>query len=102
MASSRLFWKLFLSTAGLNLVGAVVVGIMVSQWMGEALVDVAEARRWLWLLVGAECASVGVISYWVIGRVIRPVATLNEAADALAIGNYGHRIYVPNRDELGR
>jgi two-component system phosphate regulon sensor histidine kinase PhoR len=102
MASSRLFWKLFLSTAGLNLTGAVVVGAIVSQWMGEALVDVAEARRWLWLLVSAECASVCVLSYWIIGRVIRPVTTLNQAADALAIGDYGHRIYVPNRDELGR
>jgi two-component system, OmpR family, phosphate regulon sensor histidine kinase PhoR len=102
MASSRLFWKLFLSTAGLNLVGAVVVAIIVSQWMGDALSDVAEARRWLWLLVSAECAAVCVLSYWIIGRVIRPVTTLNYAADALAIGNYGHRIYVPNRDELGR
>src|SRR6478735_8194073 len=102
MASSRLFWKLFLSTAGLNLVGAVVVGIIVSQWMGEALVDVAEARRWLWLLVCVECASVCVLSYWIIGRLIRPVTTLNEAADALAIGDYGHRVYVPSGDELGR
>jgi two-component system phosphate regulon sensor histidine kinase PhoR len=102
MASSRLFWKLFLGTAGLNLAGAVIVGIIVSQWMGEALVDVAEARSWLWLLVCVECASVCALSYWIIGRVIRPVVTLNEAADALAIGDYGHRVYVPNRDELGR
>jgi len=65
--------------AGLNLAGAVIVGIIVSQWMGEALVDVAEARSWLWLMVCVECASVCVLSYWVIGRVIRPVATLNEA-----------------------
>jgi two-component system phosphate regulon sensor histidine kinase PhoR len=36
------------------------------------------------------------------GRVIRPVTTLNDAADAIATGNYGHRVYVPNRDELGR
>jgi two-component system phosphate regulon sensor histidine kinase PhoR len=37
-----------------------------------------------------------------IGRVIRPVTTLNDAADAIAIGDYGRRLYVPNRDELGR
>jgi two-component system, OmpR family, phosphate regulon sensor histidine kinase PhoR len=102
MASSRLFWKLFLTTAGLNLVGAVVVGLIVSHWMGDALVDVAESRRWLWLLVGAECACVSLLSYWVIGRAIRPVTTLNDAADAIAMGNYGLRVYVPNRDELGR
>src|SRR5215210_1173880 len=99
MASSRLFWKLFLTAAGLNLVGAVAVGIFVSHWMGEALADVAEARRWLWLLVGAECGCVLALSYWVIGRIIRPVTTLNDAADAIATGDYGRRVYVPNRDE---
>jgi two-component system phosphate regulon sensor histidine kinase PhoR len=102
MPSSRLFWKLFIATAGLNLVGAVVVGIIVSQWMADAIIDVAEARRWLWLLVGAECAAVSALSYWTIGRLIRPVTALNEAADAIATGDYGHRIYVPRRDELGR
>src|SRR4051812_38769355 len=102
MPSSRLFWKLFIATASLNLVGAVVVGIFVSQWMAEAIVDVAEARRWLWLLVVGEYAAVSALSYWAIGRVIRPVTTLNEAADAIATGDYGHRVYVPTRDELGR
>lgn len=102
MVSSRLFWKLFLTAAGLNLVGAAVVGIIVSQWMGDSLVDVAEARRWLWVLVAVECACVCALSYWVIGYVIRPVTTLNDAADAIATGDYGRRIYVPNHDELGR
>ena len=102
MASSRLFWKLFLTAAGFNLAGAVVIGAFVSHWMQGALVDVNEARRWLWVLVGAECACVWGLSYWVIGRVIRPVSTLNDAADAIAIGDYGHRVYVPSRDELGR
>jgi two-component system phosphate regulon sensor histidine kinase PhoR len=102
MASSRLFWKLFLTAAGLNLVGAAVVGLLVSYWMGDAFVDVAPARRWLWLLVGTESVCVAALAYWVIGRIIRPVTTLNDAADAIATGDYGHRIYVPNRDELGR
>jgi two-component system phosphate regulon sensor histidine kinase PhoR len=102
MSSSRLFWKLFVATAGLNLIGAAVVAIFVSQWMADGFGDVAEARRWLWLLVGAECAAVSALSYWAIGRIIRPVATLNEAADAIATGSYGHRVYVPSRDELGR
>jgi two-component system phosphate regulon sensor histidine kinase PhoR len=102
MPSSRLFWKLFAATAGLNLIGAVVIGIFVSQWVADGFGDVAEARRWLWLLIGAECAAVSALSYWAISRTIRPVATLNEAADAIATGNYGHRAYVPTRDELGR
>jgi two-component system, OmpR family, phosphate regulon sensor histidine kinase PhoR len=102
MASSRLHWKLFLTAAGLNLAGAVVVGLFVSQWLRDPLVDVNESRRLLWALVGAECACVCALLYWLIGRIVRPVATLNDAADALATGDYGHRAYVPNRDELGR
>jgi signal transduction histidine kinase len=102
MASSRLFWKIFLATAGLNLLGMVALGIIVSHWMAEALVEVAEARQWLWTSVGIECVCVSTLSYWIIGRLVQPVTILNDAADALAIGNYGHRIYVPNRDELGR
>jgi two-component system, OmpR family, phosphate regulon sensor histidine kinase PhoR len=102
MYSSRLFWKLFLTAAGLNLIGAVVVGVLITRWTNEELAENSELQRWLWAGIAAECLFVSGLSYWIIGRVIRPVATLNEAADALAVGEYGHRVYVPNRDELGR
>src|SRR5262249_19280679 len=48
-----------------------------------------------------ECALVCGLSYWIIGRTIQPVTALNQAAESLATGDYGHRVYVPNRDELG-
>jgi two-component system phosphate regulon sensor histidine kinase PhoR len=102
MVASRLFWKLFLTAAGLNLVGAVVVGVLVTRWTNEALAENTELLRWLWAGIAVECLCVSGLSYWIIGRVIRPVASLNEAADALAVGEYGQRVYVPNRDELGK
>jgi two-component system phosphate regulon sensor histidine kinase PhoR len=102
MASSRLFWKLFLSTAGLNLIGAVVVGLLVSHWLQESLIEFVDLHDWLWLAIAAECVCVSGISYWIIGSVLRPVVALNEAANAIATGDYGHRVYVPSRDELGR
>jgi two-component system phosphate regulon sensor histidine kinase PhoR len=102
MFSSRLFWKLFLTAAGLNLIGAAVVGFLVSHWLGESLEDGGELRRWLWVWIAVECVCVCGLSYWIIGLVIRPVATLNDAADALEAGDYGHRVYVPRRDELGK
>jgi two-component system phosphate regulon sensor histidine kinase PhoR len=102
MASSRLLWKLFLTTAGLNLIGAIVVGLLVSHWLQEMPDELGDAQRWLWLVIAAECVCVSGLSYWIIGSVLRPVVALNEAADALAIGDYGHRVYVPSRDELGR
>jgi two-component system phosphate regulon sensor histidine kinase PhoR len=41
------------------------------------------------------------ISYWIIGRIVRPVASLGEAAQAIASGDYGNRLYINSRDELG-
>jgi two-component system phosphate regulon sensor histidine kinase PhoR len=102
MASSRLFWKLFLATAGLNLVGAVVIAIIVTQAMGDSFENATDARGWIWLVVGLECLSISALSYWFLGRIVRPVSTLNDAADALAAGAYGHSFYVPNSDELGK
>jgi two-component system phosphate regulon sensor histidine kinase PhoR len=102
MFSSRLFWKLFLATAGLNLLGAAVVGIFVSQWIRDSAGDNAELRQSLWIAIAIECACVTALSCWIVGRVLRPVETLNKAADALALGEYGQRVYVPNQDELGR
>src|SRR5262249_45391351 len=89
-------------TAGLNLVGAVVIAVMITQGLGDSLENPGDARRWLWLVVGVECLSASALSYWFIGRIVRPVSTLNDAADALAAGDYGHNFYVPNTDELGR
>jgi len=58
-------------------------------------------RRIIWGLAGLVFLCVFVLSYWLVGHIIYPVATLTEAAEAIADGDYTHRIYVPNRDELG-
>ena len=101
MPSSRLFWKLFLAAAGLNLVAAVVIGLVVSNWLHEAAAT-GDSHGWLWGLLVIQFASVCGVLWWIIGRVIRPVTTLNTVAEALAVGDYGHRAYVPSGDELGR
>ncbi len=101
MFSSRLFWKLFGTVAALNLVVAAVVGVLVSVWEKGAIVDSGGVVRWIWLSVAMEGACVTGLSYWIIGRIVRPVAALKDAAEALAAGDYRHRVYVPNRDELG-
>ncbi|HEX5472282.1 MAG TPA: ATP-binding protein [Lacipirellulaceae bacterium] len=102
MFQSRLFWKLFFTAAGVNLIGAAVVGLLISHSIGDSVDGASELRRWLWVSTAVECVCVCGLSYWIIGRVIRPVTTLNEAADALADGNFGQRVYVPSHDELGR
>ena len=44
MLSSRIFWKLLLSCAGLNLAAAVVFGTIVSSWQKNQLVDQMDRR----------------------------------------------------------
>jgi HAMP domain-containing protein len=101
MFTSRFFWKLVLTCAGLNFVAAVVVGLILSSWLQDQVIDPAVPQRWIWGLVAAESVCVLGLSYWLIGLIIRPVMSLNAAANAIAAGDYQHRVYVPNRDELG-
>ena len=101
MSSSRLFWKLMLACVGVNCLAAVAFGIVLSSWLHEVVADPVAVRRWIWALLAVEAAGVFLLCYWLIGLLVRPVASLNQAADAIATGDYRQRVYVPNRDELG-
>lgn len=65
-------------------------------------VQAATVRRLIWMLAGVVFLCVLALSYWIVGHIINPVASLTEAAEAVAGGNYERRVYVSNRDELGR
>jgi two-component system phosphate regulon sensor histidine kinase PhoR len=58
-------------------------------------------RRLVWTLAGGVFLCVSALSYWLVGRVLQPVAEITKAANSIASGDYQHRIYVANRDELG-
>ena len=53
------------------------------------------------MLAGGVFLCVSVLSYWLVGRILEPVADITKAANAIAGGDYQHRIYVASRDELG-
>lgn len=101
MPNSRLFWKLTLVCAGLNCLAAIVFGLVLLNWLHDSVADPAAARRWVWSLIAIESVVVFGLAYWVIGNLLGPVASLNAAVEAIAAGDYQHRVYVPNRDELG-
>ena len=61
----------------------------------------AAERRLVWTLAGAVFLCVSALSYWLVGRILAPVADITKAANSIASGDYQHRIYVANRDELG-
>ena len=101
MFKSRLFWKLVLICSGLNLIAAIVVGLILTNHLQDQVVDPPAMWRWVWRAIAIESLCVFAASIWLIARIIRPVASLNAAADAIASGDYAQRIYAPNRDELG-
>jgi two-component system phosphate regulon sensor histidine kinase PhoR len=94
--SSRLFWKLLLACAGLSLIAAVLFALI---FTGRLPHDTAPQ---MWGLMALVCLMIGGLAYWIVGHVIHPIASLTEAADALARGDYQHRVYVENQDELGQ
>ncbi|MEM9186588.1 MAG: ATP-binding protein [Planctomycetota bacterium] len=67
---------------------------------GLALTQAGHRRAYLWRggLVGALFA---VAASALVRHVVRPVLSLNQAADAIARGDYQQRAFVPGNDELG-
>jgi two-component system phosphate regulon sensor histidine kinase PhoR len=62
---------------------------------------VGAIRRLIWGTALVVCLATLVMTYYVVARITRPLATLTEAAQAIAAGDHGHKVYLSNRDELG-
>jgi two-component system, OmpR family, phosphate regulon sensor histidine kinase PhoR len=63
--------------------------------------QVRAVQRAIWGIVGVVSLCVLALAYWIVGHIVKPVASLTKAADAIASGDYQHRIYIANKDELG-
>lgn len=93
--ASRLFWKLLLVCGGASLAAALVLSLFLLEWRQER--DLASAV--------VACVALGALAiglaYWIARHVVAPIATLADAAESIAAGDYQHRIYLASRDELG-
>ncbi len=69
--------------------------------MDAIAAQTAAVRRLIWGLVAVVCLCVLALAWWIVGHIIKPVTSLTEAAEAIVAGEYGRRVYVANRDELG-
>jgi two-component system phosphate regulon sensor histidine kinase PhoR len=83
--------------------GGKPVGVVRSA-MALALIDelTSTKRRLVWSAAVVIFLVALALSYWIIGQVIQPVAEIDDAVDAIARGDYQHRLYVANRDEFGQ
>jgi two-component system phosphate regulon sensor histidine kinase PhoR len=61
----------------------------------------AAVRRSIWSRLAVIWLFGLGLAYWIVGRIVRPIPSLAEAAQAIASGDYRQRVYVSNRDELG-
>jgi two-component system phosphate regulon sensor histidine kinase PhoR len=99
MRSSRLFWKLFLTFAGLNVVAAVCFALVL-HWQFVGGLQPASPNE-IWGLAATIGLVVLALSYLLVARITRPVSKLTAAAEAIAAGEFERRIYVNSQDELG-
>jgi len=63
--------------------------------------SVVAIQRFVWLLAVFVNAAVGVITYVVVARILRPITTLTKAAEAIAAGDDDHDVAISSRDEIG-
>jgi two-component system, OmpR family, phosphate regulon sensor histidine kinase PhoR len=84
-----------------DVAGKPVAIVRTSLTLARINEQTASVRRLVWSLALAVFLSVTGLSYWLVGRILAPVNEITTAANAIARGDYQHRIYVDSRDELG-
>jgi signal transduction histidine kinase len=62
---------------------------------------VADIQRWMFWTVAIFVATALLLTYFIVSRITRPIATLTRAAESMAAGDLEQRISVRRRDELG-
>ena len=78
------------------------IGILrVAVQRSKVTQDLSLLRRLVWIATGIIALVMGSVLFLVVGRIVRPVMTLNSAAQAIVRGDYRHRVFVNRNDELG-
>jgi two-component system phosphate regulon sensor histidine kinase PhoR len=81
--------------------GEVAGFVRVALAMQEVESRVAATRRLVWGIGLAVCMATVAITGVIVAGLTRPLKELTEAARAIAQEDYGHRVRVSNRDEIG-
>ena len=96
MHRSRLLWNLGVPVVGLVFTALVILATNAHRWRGDN--DLGGALAWLVVLLTAAAA---VILYFVLRRPIGRLRNLGDAVEAMADGQFEHRVPVDSDDELG-
>jgi len=63
--------------------------------------ELLEMRRLIWSAVGLIAVLALGLAFFLARRLTHPLQILTEGAELIAAGNYGHRVYLDGRDEIG-
>jgi two-component system phosphate regulon sensor histidine kinase PhoR len=118
-----MFWRLFgtygvLLLASISLLGAVIVGRVEQQYLRQAehrlktgiipagewenvQQELAGLRRLVWTTAAGTGIAALVLAFWLARRITGPLQELTAGAERIALGSYGHKVYVAGRDEVG-
>jgi two-component system phosphate regulon sensor histidine kinase PhoR len=99
-ASQRVPYRYFAVRAEIN---GKPVGVARASLPRSSITELTTAKqRLVWSTAALFFLTAFGLSYWMISRVVEPTSEIDKAVDALAKGDFQHRTYVPNRDELGQ
>jgi PAS domain S-box-containing protein len=76
-------------------------GIVVQQQRAEAMAALPQFIALALVISTAVMAVIGVLTWWVAGRAVRPIITLTGAATAVAGGNLEETVEIKQTDEIG-
>ncbi|HSG69889.1 MAG TPA: ATP-binding protein [Planctomycetaceae bacterium] len=75
--------------------------VRVAMTMELVNARIGSVRRLVWVTAFAMSLAALVITYFVVGRIVRPILTLTDSAELIASGNLQQRVDLASRDELG-
>ena len=87
-----------LYTPDLPDIAFVRVGLPVSEVQAQA----AQLRNLVWASAGVVALLALLLTWGLTRRLVQPVHELTQGAEQIATGNYGQKVYIDRKDELGQ
>jgi two-component system phosphate regulon sensor histidine kinase PhoR len=79
-----------------------VAYVRVSLPLDSVHEELAVLRRIIWTAALSTALAALGLTFWLVGRVVRPLTELTSGAERIAAGGYGHKVYRGGHDEIGK
>jgi two-component system phosphate regulon sensor histidine kinase PhoR len=80
---------------------AVVAFVRVARSVDSVAAEVAQLRKLIWTGAAGTALATLLLTYWLARRMAAPLEELTAGAKRIAAGEYGHKVYLPGKDETG-